>query len=90
MGAKHTKGEWKSYGLEIRHKNRGLILATVYSHLPANQTRKEAEANAKLIAAAPELLEALIGLVNYAAHLPNIANEELAKALVVINKATGE
>lgn len=55
----HTQGKWTSTGLEIRHKNRGLILATVYSHLESNQPRQEAEANAKLIASAPDLLEAM-------------------------------
>jgi hypothetical protein len=56
---RHTAGEWKATGLEIRHANNSMILATVYPHLPLNQSREEAEANAKLIAAAPKLLEAL-------------------------------
>ena len=56
---RHTAGEWKATGLEIRHSNNSMILATVYPHLPLNQSREEAEANAKLIAAAPKLLEAL-------------------------------
>lgn len=59
MKTKHTPGQWKATGLEIRHANRSIILANVYEHLPANQSREEAEANAELIAAAPELLEAL-------------------------------
>ncbi len=56
---KHTPAPWKASGLEIRHAERSLILAQVYKHLPANQSKEEAEANARLIAAAPELLEAL-------------------------------
>lgn len=59
METKHTNGKWINNGLEIRHAERSIILANVYDHLEANQPRKEAEANAKLIAAAPELLAAL-------------------------------
>jgi len=62
---KHTAGEWKATGLEIRHANNSMILATVYPHLPLNQRREEAEANAKLIAAAPKLLEALITALEF-------------------------
>jgi hypothetical protein len=62
MKTAHTQGEWKAIGLEIRHKNRGLILANVYSHLPINQSREEAEANAQLIAHAPELLQMVYNL----------------------------
>lgn len=50
-----TEGEWSATGLEIRHKNRSLLLATVYEHLPANQGRDEALANAKLISISPTL-----------------------------------
>ncbi len=63
---KFTQGEWINTGLEIRHKNRSLILANVYLHLPINQSIEEAEANAKLIAAAPELLAALQRLLREA------------------------
>lgn len=55
----HTPAPWKNIGREIRHAEKSMILATVYNHLPANQQPAEAEANARLIAAAPELLEAL-------------------------------
>lgn len=57
---KHTQGEWSASGLEIRHKNRSLILANVYEHLPSNQSREEAEANAKLMAASSLMIDALI------------------------------
>ena len=56
---KYTKAPWSNTGLEIRAQN-STIIATVYSHLPNNQSREEAEANAKLIAAAPAMLELLI------------------------------
>jgi len=54
-----TKGNWHNNGTEIRHENRGIIICNVYNHLPANMSTEEKNANAKLIASAPELLEAL-------------------------------
>jgi len=55
---KHTKGNWSNTGLDIRSQS-SLLLATVYKHLESNQSKEEALANAKLIASAPKLLEAL-------------------------------
>ncbi len=59
METKHTKGEWRVDN-EYSSGNRGI-------------TRIEIEANAKLIAAAPDLLEALIEMnkwvcVNFPEH----------------------
>jgi len=91
MNTKHTQGEWKTTGLDIRHKNTSLILATVYPHLHANQSREEAEANAKLIAAAPELLEALIKCHSIFSELDSWGDydkDALEQAAKVIAKAT--
>lgn len=60
---KHTEGEWGNTGLEIRNKKTSMILAKVHKHLQANQSEEEALANAKLIAAAPEMLEALYFII---------------------------
>lgn len=62
---KHTKGKWKNTGVtsqmsnhrDILANNKRIILLEDYT-----RNEEEAEANAKLIAAAPELLEALIQL----------------------------
>ena len=67
METKHTKGEWKKdihpfyyYKDDVRfaiyNETNGTIAACF------GKTGEEAEANAKLIAAAPKLLEALIEL----------------------------
>jgi hypothetical protein len=54
-------------------------------------TREKAEADARLIAAAPDLLEALQGLVAWADELRRQNPEEdLRKARAAIAKATGE
>ena len=61
MEKKFTQGDWHADSNEIRDY-KGLIIATVYTHLEINMPLKEKLANAKLIAAAPDLLDALIGL----------------------------
>ncbi len=58
---KHTPGPWihlkKGYEYEILCNKRNDVLADVYDHFK-NKNESELEANARLIAAAPELLEA--------------------------------
>lgn len=44
--------------------------------------------DSKLISCAPELLLSLKSLVDWAAHLPQLANEDIAKAKELIKKAT--
>ena len=62
MKTQHTKGEWKAEGNSLVDANR--IVATE-SHVICRitgadfESDEEMEANAKLIAAAPDLLEAL-------------------------------
>ncbi len=54
----HTKGKWKIDGLSIYvadHFSRRLWIATVCVGMPSED---ESEANARLISAAPDLLEA--------------------------------
>lgn len=55
---KHTKGPWKREGNVVRNAN-GLGVAVV----PIDTPKPEAEANARLIAQAPALLEMLDCLV---------------------------
>lgn len=92
METQHTPGEWKSIGLEIRQKNSGLILANVYEHNPNNQTKEQAIANAKLIAAAPDLLDALLKLQYAVKHggVKGLFEDEKKLIDNAINKAIGE
>lgn len=85
---KHTRGPWfEKYGSQIYTDtalNPELNIAT------ANRmgTRSEQEANARLIAAAPELLEALKSALTV---LPDsVGDFDRDKAEAAIAKATGE
>ncbi len=60
---KHTKGPWHTGGSfndqpQITEESTGRTIALCYSLGKPDRGTTEAEANAKLIAAAPELLEA--------------------------------
>jgi hypothetical protein len=70
---KHTKGEWTIFvhkectypGIECLSSQGNFSIACIGNDLEGIQgrTKEEAIANAKLIAAAPDMLEALIDLV---------------------------
>jgi pimeloyl-ACP methyl ester carboxylesterase len=63
----HTPGPWTAWKEEEYHaigSSNGRALALVYlCDYPEEQGEKQAQANARLIAAAPELLEALQDLL---------------------------
>ena len=100
---KHTKGPWKigksnivtvkeEYG-DIRKgyididSDRWGGLAICYRH-EINESDAECEANAKLIAAAPDLLEALIALYNFNVSKAGYLDTALNAAQSAIDKAT--
>lgn len=66
---KHTPGPWIShkapivggkYGFVIQHKqHRGISIATLFPGISTDRIEEIAEANARLIAEAPAMLEAL-------------------------------
>lgn len=108
MTAKHTPGPWavlpeeadKDY-LRIRGTRLGCRYKVANVHMPrlweshdVMRDRENAEswANARLIAAAPELLEALIAIttVRCDGMDPTPINEAYEKADAAIAKATGE
>ncbi len=75
MKAKHTPGPWYALrgqrNISIRHKTGDRLLpmvnvASVRGQFPTDCPYGSSEANARLIAAAPELLDALIALLNVA------------------------
>jgi len=75
MNTKHTQGQWavnEKYQVEARNKM-GKLMARFSQFTPSGFNGKE-EANAKLISAAPELLEAL-----------EQANEELKSIIMVLD-----
>lgn len=98
MKTKHTVGQWKYSGLTIyAHKvtetqDSRKIIASIDPK--RGEPSEENEANAKLIASAPELLEALQLLLKSHRQLTFEANHSLSdnwiedKANQAINKAT--
>lgn len=82
---KGTKGPWRFNGSEIESKSCDYI-ADVYG---TNADTDEEKANAQLIAAAPELLDALEKLILFTK--PSKSNAlALSNAYSAINKALGK
>lgn len=82
METKHTKGEWTATQTSISDSN-GVIATAYVNTVKRYIGKQEAEANAKLIAAAPDLLEALLAIRNYS----NAFNECPPKMKDCINNA---
>lgn len=95
---KHTDGPWKTRGgcneMLIDAPGHVTCLAVVNMCVNNPERAGEMSANALLIAAAPELLDALTGLLNWGRdHLSPVHNPEAHELLVAahnaIAKATG-
>jgi hypothetical protein len=86
METKFTKGKWIIDGIDVIAEN-GQTICQVYdadcTHI-SEMNMKVVEANAKLIAAAPELLEFAIEMVKRYPNSPWISKQGQA----AINKAT--
>jgi len=88
MTTKHTEGPWAATLLNnMASKYWWSVssldgLGNTICNTPNNNS--EAEANARLIAAAPELLEALEELLRF---LPDHESEQAKKAIAIISKA---
>ena len=93
-----TTGPWRVSEkrgdlIDIRHNSNGIgAISLNLAHVVARQSwLKEAEANAKLIAAAPELLEALQETIHEVGHWLSTQKPELKEKIEsAINKALGE
>lgn len=97
MVNKHTPGpwllnhntNWKTNPFSVTVRKYGVHSTTV-ANIPTRMTipPQEQQANARLIAAAPDLLEALQAIIGHDAHLLNHWRVETARAAIA--KATGE
>lgn len=88
--AKHAPGPWKAQGLAIVASDRSFV-GRVYPWCADPQDAECAKANARLIAAAPELLEALEEIVSAAdGDGWSQLDADLRKARAAIAKAKGE
>ncbi len=91
--SKHTKGPWFNEGTQVYTKQSAFYIANAISNKSKNsytKSEEEAFANAQLIAAAPELLEAL--KIAFEMHKDNLSthDERLKVMAHAIFKATGE
>jgi len=90
MESKHTPGPWSVTGNEIiKAKGIPMLLATVNNSEGAKLNGYDTEANAKLIAAAPELLWSLKQLLSMSEDAPILYKREVRElATKAIKKAT--
>lgn len=98
---KHTPGPWKHdnntvYSLHLRNgKPSNRFYASIYVDFAYGVSAKEGEANARLMAAAPELLEALQMLLRSHRHLSFLDSKSMSDspieehAQAAIDKALG-
>lgn len=96
----HTPGPWNigpmegSEGLRIwqtdNDKNVKAIIGFAIQRKPSRELDAETEANARLIAAAPEMFAALLQLIEAATHHQADAPAALKAARAAIAKATQE
>jgi hypothetical protein len=93
MTTKHTPGPWTCglrpmqdgvFIVEALGEQVDTLVATAHSNIRTNQ---EATANARLIAAAPDLLAALIRVLEYNRDLRNWDSEEKDAARAAIKRA---
>jgi acyl CoA:acetate/3-ketoacid CoA transferase len=95
---KHTLGPWKTDDIESGDCQRYVlagnheeaqIIARITLKTFVGPTQSESEANARLIAAAPELLEALVSFTK-SRYIRHQHPKRFAAAVAAIAKATGE
>lgn len=85
--AKHTAGPWRAV-IPAGYGKDTLIMSG--TDIVASLIKFEGKAaNARLIAASPELIEALKGLLSWSAHLPFAADDKVEFARDVIKTIEG-
>lgn len=92
METKHTKGEWKVSQSKTERLGNIVVDSNTRNIAKVLSWDLEAKANAKLIAAAPELLEALKCIIEkekmFNLEIPVVLHEPFRKAEQAIKKAT--
>lgn len=87
---KHTPGPWKSIDVTsentaVYHRIDAGEIAIGFAGIYKLKDKSQSEANAKLIAAAPDLLEALLNIENDAGTIPEsiwkMRNDAIKKAI---------
>lgn len=91
----HTKGQWiietdNRNTKDIRSTDTGEVVATIWFEEdgPLYPAQEQQEANARLISASPQLLEALQALTKWVTLNTDAMPAELINAKAAINKAT--
>ena len=94
MTTKHTPGQWTFQPCEEYENSfyvmceEGYCIATTHDGVRGD---KNADANARLIAAAPDLLDELLSILDWAVtERAPLRNQEIKSIRKVIAKATGE
>jgi len=97
MTTKHTPGPWNAVGTWVENQNEDFIdvyICTCDSEIIGQSYlgRSDAEdrANARLIAAAPDLLEACQGAAHILQYCPDKQEKAVALLLAAIAKAKGD
>jgi hypothetical protein len=87
MSTQHTPGPWKFGSISNGDFYKRNIAGADGYHVALTSSRDDAEvdANARLIAAAPELLEALQAIID-----TGLSTSKIGAAKIAIAKATGE
>lgn len=90
MGIKHTPAPWVCLEGDKRVYSSAGVICQRFTGATAQPANKNWRANSKLIAAAPELLDALEELLAATQHLDQCHQATADKARVAIAKAKGE
>lgn len=88
MSTKHTPGPWYAIEYAGMWDIQSVDEYSQDNNLLDMENDDRAEANAKLIAAAPELLEALVNVFEHAKLIINDNHVDYKKAIAAIKKAT--
>ena len=94
MTTQHTPGPWNVTGLYVRERDGGLVASIIDLWHDQKTPKAEKNANARLIAAAPDMLDALQNILNgietgvVTSDHDEIFNNASAKARAAIDKAT--